>query len=458
MEGPKSESPQGEAQSSATENSIVYLTLGDGDFTYSLDLARYMKSSLVSPSTSSTAQEKNAKLILTGVDTLEVLTSKYKDTPFILQDIKNQQEGLESIELKIRHGINAIVHPDKIDATNDPLHEPADHVLFHHPHLGTENCTLHKRFLAHLFYSATKHWMKRNGGIFHLTLVEGQYERWKCLAQAERHGLGLLQKSPFSPPPVQTTNGTGNRYHYRRHQTGKSFGNRRPNSRSFTYTFGRTCDKGKYIATGLPWETSSSGQSAIETEKCEEISSRTKTTQSKYMISCPLCEKEYQEKRSLKCHLSDKHSCDKATSKQILSGEAQLGKKRKRQTATTTIDISKSQLFSCQKCQPHRIFESEKALRAHIRAKHSGMYTYIAPDWSKQQCSRVDASQSESNTKVEDCQICGFKLVDGDLSLHLQDFMPVDEAQTFSCDFCSKFFREERAKLQHMNFCAKRST
>ena len=52
--------------------SVVYLTLGDGDFTYSLDLARYMK--LSGGSKSSLKPQKIMKLILTGVDTLEALT------------------------------------------------------------------------------------------------------------------------------------------------------------------------------------------------------------------------------------------------------------------------------------------------------------------------------------------------------------------------------------------------
>lgn len=472
MEGLKTESSQADARSSTTEansESIVYLTLGDGDFTYSLDLARYMKLSLAPPC-SSTKQQKNAKLILTGVDTLEALTSKYKDTPFILQDIRNQQEGIQSLSFTIRHGVNAIVHPEENDASNDPLHEPADHVLFHHPHLGTENCSLHKRFLAHLFHSVVNHWMKK-GGIFHLTLVEGQFERWKCQTQAERHGLELLQKSSFSPPPVTKLNDSnntnesgfpsGNRYHYRRHQTGKSFGNRRPNSRSFTFTFGKTIDKGMYIATTLPWQTPSSSPSAVGTEKRYETSSSTNLAVS--ILSCPFCDKEFPEKRSLKCHLRDKHSCDKATIDQVIKGKVQPGKKRKRETTSTTINNSDSSSFSCLQCQPHRMFESEKALQAHIRAKHSGIYTYIAPDWSKE-CQRVDtvhpsgdSQQGNDANQVEECRICGFRL-DGAFAKHLEDFMPVDESQTFSCDFCSKLFREERAKLQHMNFCSKRST
>ena len=145
--------------------SVSYLTLGDGDFTYSLDLARYMKLSGSSQTLSPTKPHKNTRLILTGVDTLEALTSKYKDSAFILQDIRNQQDEMPSMSLRIQHGVNAIIHPDEKERAKGPLHECADHVMFHHPHLGTENCSLHKRFLAHLFFSVDRHWMKPKGGV-----------------------------------------------------------------------------------------------------------------------------------------------------------------------------------------------------------------------------------------------------------------------------------------------------
>lgn len=333
----KNENPQLEDSSPSTKKvdseHIVYLTLGDGDFTYSLDLARYLKIS------SSSTKQKPAKLILTGIDTLETLISKYKDSPSILQEIRNQQDEKSSILLTIRHGVNAIVLPNEEVDVNERVYEAADHVLFHHPHLGTENCSLHKRFLAHLFYSVNSHWMKRKGGIFHLTLVEGQYGRWKCQEQAERHGLELLHKSPFAPPTVKKSidkNGVNkngifnsNRYHYRRHQSGKSFALRRPNSKSITYTFGRTIDKGIYISTSLPWQTSNSSSSEITTRQCVEIKPKTLAVVKSTMLSCQFCDKEFLEKRSLKCHLRDKHSSANVTKDPQVDGREQPKKKGK---------------------------------------------------------------------------------------------------------------------------------
>ena len=442
---------------------MVYLTLGDGDFTYSLDLVRYLKLSSENPESS--VKRKPVKLILTGVDEFEALISKYKDSPSILQEIRNQESERLSLSLTIRHGVNAIVNPNEKMISNEHVHEAADHVLFHHPHLGTENCNLHKRFLAHLFHSVENHWMKKNGGIFHLTLVQGQYDRWQCKEQAERHGLELIQKSPFSPPPLKTLMNiidtktkeicNINRYHYRRHQTGKSFATRRPNSHSITYTFGRTIDKGMYVATTLPWQIPDPSSSDIKTQP------KTLSSVKSSMFVCSFCNKEFSEKRSLKCHLRDKHSSTEVP-KEESNGREQPRKKTKLETAKTSTKM-KISTFPCLLCQPQRIFQSEKALQSHVRAKHVGIYTYIAPDWSiaktKKNLGDEDAfAKGETRTNSNECRICGFKLIGQSLSRHFRDFLPVDGLQEFACDFCSKLFREERAKFQHMNFCSKRGT
>ncbi len=150
-------------------------------------------------------------LIATGIGSLEELTFKYKDTPFILQcSRKQKQEHTPSLSVSIQHGVNVIASlggsdhnsssedPSSItksltggDDTSHDLYGIADHVIFHHPHLGTEDAALHARFLAHLFYSATVHWMKPGVGVFHLTLAQGQSERWRCLEAANLHGPKL---------------------------------------------------------------------------------------------------------------------------------------------------------------------------------------------------------------------------------------------------------------------------
>jgi hypothetical protein len=135
--------------------SVTFLTLGDGDFSYSLDLARYLASSLNYNNT-------NRALIASGIDSFEQVLEKYKDSPFLLKQLQSTTSTESSLSISIQHGINAIVDKES------PI--KADHVLFNHPHVGTEDAALHARFLCHLLHSAAHYWMKPNG-VLHLALV-----------------------------------------------------------------------------------------------------------------------------------------------------------------------------------------------------------------------------------------------------------------------------------------------
>jgi uncharacterized C2H2 Zn-finger protein len=442
-----------------------YLTLGDGDFSYSLDLARYFTVLIYQ-------EGQRIQIIATGVDTLQALTKKYKDAPFILENLRKQEQQLlsSSLSVSIRHGVNAIILENDVDTKQEnhsnnnqrqqqqqqqysSLFGISDHVMFHHPHLGIEDAALHSRFLCHLFHSVSNFWMKSNGGVFHLTLVKGQYERWKCQEAASRHGLCLLNKYIFAPPPVRDSikNTNGSTYHYRRHQTGKSFESRRPTSESITYTFGRECDEGMYIATHLPWQS---------TRKEASVPSKSVIS----LIPCPRCDKAFREGRSLKSHLRDKHS-DGVDNLKTVSDQEPIPCPFCSQEETGT---------------PTRTFPTAQALEAHITAKHSGVHTYIVPDWSiakknttadrqdnfiedaiklKKPASLALQGQNEGdNCDDITCPICDLPLYDRSLDEHFVDFVPNEDSLVFPCTFCSKSFREERAKLQHENICSKRTT
>jgi hypothetical protein len=105
--------------------SVTFLTLGDGDFSYSLDLARYLASSLHYNNT-------DLALIASGIDSFEQVLEKYKDSPFLLKQLQSTTSTSteSSLSVSIQHGINAIVDKES------PI--KADHVLFNHPHVGTE--------------------------------------------------------------------------------------------------------------------------------------------------------------------------------------------------------------------------------------------------------------------------------------------------------------------------------
>jgi uncharacterized C2H2 Zn-finger protein len=400
---------------------VTFLTLGDGDFSYSLDMAMYLSRSTKANKTAALP----SRILATGIDSLEEVNSKYRNAPFLAKQLLSLNQEA-SISVTILHGINAVQPPPLIEADS----WQADHVIFNHPHVGTEDATLHSRFISHFLDTCSSYWMRRDGGILHLTLVKGQYERWKCEESAQRHDLILLETNYFVPPPG------GGHYHHRRHQTGKSFASRATGG-SETLTFGRTKDRGKYVATCLPWQT----HALVEEE-----------------FPCPFCEKTFREERSRTSHLKAVHSNDSE-------------KKRKR-----------NEFFHCQSCT--RTFTYEQALTDHVRAKHTSLHSIIQPTWagkdySPQEPRSDDTSNlnrvqaASENATYGSCSVCGmiYKTKEHETK-HLKEFVPVASSvadavrvtkeagaiMEHQCSFCNKQFRDKRAQLQHENFCTCRST
>jgi uncharacterized C2H2 Zn-finger protein len=245
---------------------------------------------------------------------------------------------------------------------------------------------------------------------------------------------------------------------------------------SITYTFGRRSEDGMHVASSLPWQNGQQQQ-----EQQEDAKSSTAASSSSW-LTCPHCDKEFREERSRKCHIRDKHPDED------MDHHQRIKKKIKK---TSSFDLTSHTSFPCQLCLQEetgtpRIFSSVQAFDDHIRAKHQGIHTYILPDWSQAKkkvplttdedktipgmsqpaAVPADAAQSitnndsspTTNTNTTKCSICGLSLGGRTISDHFGDFLPVECSTTYQCDFCARCFREERAKLQHENFCSKRET
>ncbi|CAM9644811.1 unnamed protein product [Ascophyllum nodosum] len=142
-----------------------------------------------------------------------------------------------------------------------------DHIIFNHPHTGTEDMRRHRSFLGHFFHAVlsanvpatnpaittnagetasdarlgtnggNSHWEEGEtnvfsilapGGAVHVTLAGDQPERWGLREQAARHGFALAHRRRF---PAENIDG----YMTKRHQTGRSF--QRRNLDSVTLSF-----------------------------------------------------------------------------------------------------------------------------------------------------------------------------------------------------------------------------
>mmetsp|Transcript_26413 Transcript_26413/g.47895 ORF Transcript_26413/g.47895 Transcript_26413/m.47895 type:complete len:558 (-) Transcript_26413:1541-3214(-) len=551
---------------------MSYLLLGDGDFSYSLDLCRYLLASSSSSSSSiatialdhqSHTEERmdqvaannnnsiattagcysDIQVTATGIDSMSDLSQKYKNIDSILRKLRrtitlspviaapptpqlhekkidtgtsersakkkdeSRKRTKRKISLSIHHSVNAIIPFQENDKKNDQLEhdssnvkadhdtlqsycghqkimetiQPHGNVIFNHPHLATENAVLHSRFLSHLFYSANHQWLARPGGVLHLTLVVGQFERWNCLEAAKRHGFVLLNRCPFQPPPPPPFNDANGGemcyYEHRRHQSGRSFASRADGG-SETLTFGRSKDTNQYTSLCLPWQTPS-GTDRVNCETCDE------TDHKKLMFQCPHCTKAFREERSRKNHIASVHKTARSERQESLMVHHHDPKRQKmgKEESIITCPICTNAVDEMGQATARR-FTNDGALEDHMRAKHSGKHTEIKPDWVEESNSTIlgescipplltnraiihqeksaTNKDSESNDCPGSCRICGMTYKDMDAKLlHHQEFNPtgtvmnqkLESSLGYECSVCSKRFREKRALLQHENFC-----
>ena len=413
-------SPEAAAEDTESyENELVFLTLGDGDFSWSLDFGRFLASS-------TTFFEYNIRLIATGIDSLQTLSEKYRDSNYTIREMKRLNENsINALQVDVYHEVNAIIPP----GSSISLMGKGHFVIFNHPHLGTENAELHAKFLSHLFYSVNKFWLSPSG-LFYLTLANGQYERWNCSDAALRNGMDLVERAAFDSSPSIILNPA---YEHRRHQSGKSFASR--TSGSETYSFARRSDKEiRFLRNiSLPWFSVSFGKD----------NDSNPSTQPSYV--CSICAKAFSEHRSLKNHVASVHS------------------PRKRQRVN--LDNSDShQSFFCDQCTINstaRHFSTFEALQDHQRAKHDGIHSGLSPDWMLSTSITSARNKSASHFEIYGkCEIC-MHVFDNSAEEqeHFKMFLPSDNSlqkDVFQCNFCERSFRQRRSKLQHENFCTLR--
>lgn len=171
--------------------------------------------------------------------------------------------------------------PPSSSSSSSSSRQQYDHVIFNHPHTGTEDMRRHRSFLGHFFHAllgspstpldtntgsaaiggvavaVTPPTISRDaaaaegggpaqpsnnaatglvlapGGTVHVTLAGDQPERWGLREQAARHGFSMVYRRRF---PAERIDG----FMTKRHQTGRSF--QRRNLDSVTLSFARGDD------------------------------------------------------------------------------------------------------------------------------------------------------------------------------------------------------------------------
>lgn len=383
------------------ENVQTYLTLGEGDFSWSVDLSKHL-----SELSARTTGVYSSRLLATGFDAKDDLLKKYLDFDCTLKRICRMQS--DRFQVQIEHGVNAIIgnkNSATIISSSELINNrKANFVFFNHPHLGTEDAALHGYFLYHLFDSVRTIWMAASG-LFVLTLVDGQYERWQCQEAAQKHRFRLLERYRFVPNAIENSV-----YELRRHQTGKSFRTRTGGSYSFVFARIEDTAPPIEVMSDLPWFQNTKEMTSNRTGKPED-------RRIDVLFSCPHCDRTFREERSVENHILSKH---------------QNGKKRN---------------LECTFCKEPRVFDSEASLRDHQQAKHRGIHGTILPDW-------VGNSKPEYYPALGQCLVCGCKFTPYfGTDEHFASFLPQPQKQ-IPCRFCMKIFGSERAKNQHENYCS----
>jgi hypothetical protein len=119
--------------------------------------------------------------------------------------------------------------------------------------------------------------------------------------------------------------------------------------------------------------------------------------------------------------------------------------------------------YSCDVCS--KVFPNSDALYQHQMAKHQNMSSISHPSNRQSNDNSVDVREEEVSSSSSplsfQCSVCLMKFPSQEeLKNHMKfTFQPKNCTYQFVCEFCEKYFHEERAMLQHKNFCqSKRSS
>jgi hypothetical protein len=388
------------------------VVLGDGDFSYSYDLAQSLNNN--NPLQEDT---EPVQVFATGLDSYDELIAKYQDAPFLLGQLQKMNYG--NVKVQVHHGVNAL-YPNSRNAEKIPS---AHTVIFNHPHIAQEDARLHTQFLSHLLDAIKRHWLVVPDGALYLTLVVGQWERWEGPLAAERHGYTVVHRSPYVNMPLSTNCDTQKRYYVlRRHQTGKSFALRRLASEVLCLSPSRKCCR--VTTTIPPYPFGNIPTPSPSTKEHAEAVGMVKSNDLSF--TCNFCDKQFSEARSLKNHVRSKHSSD---------------------------DDDDYGQVQCTQCE--RVFSNQQGLNDHMRAVHVALHTNVKPVRRTKLVDFCTTDKTDDTTSTIECPICGFTV--SCLQAHEASLVPSSHSKVmWSCTYCQKTLREERALRQHENFCRKR--
>ncbi|DBA02234.1 TPA: hypothetical protein N0F65_007644 [Lagenidium giganteum] len=405
----------------ATER-VGVLTLGDGNFSYSLALQK--------------KQLQKIALTATSFDTLDELRRKYPETERICAQLRE-------LNAHVLHGIDAtnvrVSLSNCIASINESTEvggakalQVFDRVVFNHPHCGEENVKRHRSLLSHFFASAQD--VLAVDGELHVTLAADQPENWQAVERAAWACLRLVRRVE----DVDADPEWGVEYERKRHQNGRSFhritlhGEKKQQA-STLFIFARQTEKGTIDAAAASTAagdadsvTDNTTDKPTKKRKTKDDSNTTGTATNAF--GCTQCDRTFKTQQGVKTHVHMVHKLGVAG-------------------AATAVTVA----LPCAHCD--RVFQAEDARQQHQIAKH-GKDQLIQPDWFSKQQETAIARDTAEPSKAFRCEICRLEYpTQDDLQQHWQALQP-NAVFSKKCDRCQRQFDEERALRQHMNYCA----
>ena len=319
--------------------------VGEGDFSFSQAICALLKRESAVTRRESVFEtifkpcSEDLRLIVSSLDSREELLEKYPHFANF------------SISAEVHHSINALDPANYLRMCGS---DRPNLVLWNHPHLGMENCQAHHSLLVHFF-----HTLSALEATVVVSLIEGQFERWRAMEAARLLGYQLVRKTRLihSEFPGYVT---------RRNASGTSFQNSsRPEADSWFYFFAKHEEHAEVVNSP---------------EDCD------KNPIPSFLSSCELCDKSFRTVQGLATHNRQVH---------------QLGKYE-----------AKSE-FLCDQCG--KAFSTQDARKAHFFGAHCAKHmpkipTKDSPN-SPNPCSVCGSPEGEGHLErlapPSACSICG---------------------------------------------------
>ncbi|KAI8801919.1 hypothetical protein BJ742DRAFT_834958 [Cladochytrium replicatum] len=466
-----------------SDPTVNVLALGDGNFSFSLALAKLLWNSPHSLSARSPAHDylslhspdpAKVHVIATSFEPTEhALAVKYPEVREILPAIRKF-----SPNATVLHGINAW-ELDKYDFALCDGETKFDIIYWNHPHLGTEDFRLHRFLMAHFFRSAADILKKPSSAspllpvpCICISVVHGQAERWDLVREAARANLRLESRTPFQEELFPG-------YVCKRNKTGHSFKNaatkRHTKSEMPSWLFRFVWDES---------DGSNHGDAAVEAENgsshndvaspqpnppVDTAESISQPSPSPSVASLSIKPPQLPQQRRNRTKLPDakgdfpcEHCGKRLTSVRAHTQHVHTVHKLQLYGPTWRPDAPRSLQCSHPGCA--RTFKTEADKHQHEVNRHSVVEDSEVPDVARD-VARIVGEEEDAGGEEEygyvPCGVCGQSVVKRDwgMLLHLESLKPAVGLE-MRCPKCSReeggrerTFCERRALFQHYKFC-----